>query len=311
MKRSLVAHFLIAATLAGLSPRAVAASNYVAMGASDAVGVGASNYDENNPSKPNNGYVYRIQDGLKAKYPHWSLVNLGISGATAPEIQRNTLANAISRRPAIVTVWAGGNDVKNSMQAKEDTEVLRARFEAAYETIIRRLRQETGAFIVTANLPDFSRMPIALIVSAEDKKRLKDGSIALNGVINRVAAAYTVPVVDLFNDPETYKIGNLAWDFFHPNDKGYARMATKYLDVINPGTPRVVAGLGDVNNDGAVSVPDAVEILRAIGGMKALDARAALAADTSPAFGDRRVDINDATRLLRRALYEVPDVEWR
>ncbi len=301
---------VLALCFCGLAP-AVAAPVYVALGASDATGVGASNYNESDPSQRNNGYVYRIHDAMRARYAPWALVNLGISGATAPSIQQNALGPAIAQRPAIVTVWVGGNDVKNSVLAGETTATLKARFEAAYTDIIRRLRLETGAFIVTANLPDMSRLPLAFLFTQEARQRGQESSIALNEVITRVAAEYDVPVVDMYNDAESYNWGNYSWDGFHPNDAGYARMAGKYEEILRRDAWRIVSGLGDVDGNGAVSILDAAEVLRPAGGLRPLDERAAMAADASPSGGDGAVGVSDALRILHRARARIPDAGWR
>lgn len=303
--------FLVLALFCCTLAPAFAAPVYVALGASDATGVGASNYNEADPSQRNNGYVYRIHDAMRARYAPWALVNLGISGATAPSIQQNALGPAIAQRPAIVTMWAGGNDVKNSVLAGESVETLKTRFEAAYTDIIRRLRLETGAFIVTANLPDMSRLPIAYLLTQEMRDKGKESSIALNEVIARVAAAYDVPVVDMYNDPESYDWGSYSWDGFHPNDAGYARMAARYEEILRRDAWRVVSGLGDVDGNGAVTILDASEALRAAGGLRPLDERAAMAADTAPSSGNGVVGIADALRILHRSLARIPDADWR
>ncbi|MBV9867308.1 MAG: carboxypeptidase regulatory-like domain-containing protein [Abitibacteriaceae bacterium] len=215
--------------LQGLAPNLTHAATYSALGASDATSYGASTLS--------NGYVYRIADWLKLNYGPWTLRNHGVNGYTAPDIQNNALGPAISDNPQLVTLWVGGNDVKDSVFSNEPTAVLEARFREAYTTIVRRLRNETAAYIVTANLPDLSRIPVAKFLNDAQKQLAQADSIALNRVIADVNSTYNVPTVDLYNDPNSYEPANF-YDGFHPNDAGYALLAQKFEAVIGPALNR-------------------------------------------------------------------------
>lgn len=284
-----------------------AAPRYTALGASDAIGTGSSKA----PAMPNGGYVFLISDWLDARYAPWTLHNLGASGYTAPDIRDNTLDRAIADKPDIVTVWVGGNDVKNSFFAKEDTATLVARFQPAYTAILARLRNETDAFIVTANLPDFSRIPFASYFGTDLRAKLKADSDALNEVITSVAAANNVPVVDLYADPASYDPANYSSDRFHPNDSGYAAMASQFETVLKDNAWRLVSGLGDVDGDGEQTAADAGATLQIAAGLLAPDDREAVAADTFPPGGDGAVSVEDAVHTLRRALGLVPAADWK
>ncbi len=72
---------------------------YVAMGASDAVGIGAFPLDE--------GYVYKIRDGLSQFADTVELTNLGVSGERIKYIEETALPTAIARDPDVVTLWLG------------------------------------------------------------------------------------------------------------------------------------------------------------------------------------------------------------
>src|SRR5207248_1576768 len=75
---------------------------YVALGASDAVGVGASR-----PAQE--GWVPLVYAGLPAGT---QLVNLGISGATLRDVLDRELPVALDARPRWVTIWPGVNDLR-------------------------------------------------------------------------------------------------------------------------------------------------------------------------------------------------------
>src|SRR5690349_3665918 len=74
---------------------------YVALGASDAVGVGTSEPDVQ-------GYVPRIASHL-ARGSH--LVNLGASGLLLHEALSEELPQAIAAKPELITIWLVANDL--------------------------------------------------------------------------------------------------------------------------------------------------------------------------------------------------------
>ena len=307
MKRCISSCWLVS-LICLCAPAGRAALRYDALGASDAVGVGASSPGAN--GQPNNGYVYRIATWLTARYPHWTLENRGVSGFTAPAIRDVELSPAILAQPDIVTVWAGGNDIRVSIQTLEPTSVLKARFEDAFTTILRRLRQETRACIVTANVPDFSRVPAAIFLTPLQLQLAHDDSLAVNESIARAAAAYGIPVVDLFSDPQSLDPGNFSADGFHPNDQGYLNMAALFEAVLHASAWRTVSGLGDVNGDGLINLADAASLLSLAAGMSPATDRQAVAGDVSPPGGDNALGMGDVVILARRAAGLVPDSDW-
>src|SRR3954447_6804124 len=74
---------------------------YAALGASDTVGVGANNPDEE-------GWVPLVHASLPAGT---QLLNLGISGAILADMLRQELPPALDARPRWVTLWTGVNDL--------------------------------------------------------------------------------------------------------------------------------------------------------------------------------------------------------
>lgn len=276
---------------------------YTALGASDAVGVGAS--------PETNGYVYLIGNWLDNRYTPWELRNRGVSGYTATQIRDTTLVPALNDRPRIVTLWVGGNDIKNSVQLGEATSVLEARYRDAFTTIIRRLSLESPAFIVTATIPDLSRVPAALIFTQQQRDMARDGTLAVNAIIRDVASQYQVPVADLYSDPDSYSWSNYSWDGFHPNNTGYAKMATHFETILQDRAWRIVSGLGDPTGDGGLTPTDAGAVLRISAGINTATDRQAVAADVFPAGGDGRIDVLDSVTMMRRIFGFVPDAQWR
>lgn len=272
---------------------------YDALGASDAVGTGATSPGAN--GQPNNGYVYRIDTWLTSRYNHWTLENRGVEGFTAPEIRDNELTPAIAAQPAVVTVWAGVNDIRVSLETFQTTAVLKAAFQDAYTTIIRRLRQETSAYIVTANVPDVSRMPFAVLLPASVRQLAHDDSVAVNDVISQVAVTYNVSVVDVYDDPDSYNSGNFYNDGFHPNDAGYLLLAGKFEGVLQANAWQIVSGRADVNGDGTVNAADAGAVLSIVAGLSTASDRQAVAGHLTTSGGGHTLRIEDAVSVLRLA----------
>src|SRR3954453_24025772 len=74
---------------------------YVAMGASDAVGVGATNPETD-------GWVPRLGAELG---PNTRVVNLAVSGSTLAQAMQEQLGPALDAQPDVVTVWLAVNDL--------------------------------------------------------------------------------------------------------------------------------------------------------------------------------------------------------
>src|SRR5215831_15319841 len=105
--RILVGPFAVLLSLVMLACTAHARSaaqrplTYVAIGASDAVGVGAAN-----PEK--DGWVPKLGVALG---PDVRVVNLGVSGSTLSQARQEQLGPALDAQPDVVTVWLAVNDL--------------------------------------------------------------------------------------------------------------------------------------------------------------------------------------------------------
>jgi lysophospholipase L1-like esterase len=201
----------------GGGPGGIATRNavlYTAFGASDAFGIGAQPIS--------NGYVYRVRDGLDARLNTVNLINLGIPGAEVDRIAESARVFLQARaRPDIVTLWTGANDVIAGR--------LVADFEPDLGNMLARLRADTDALIVMANLPDLTRLPrfAARPQPTVTAERIR----TYNEAIARQAARYRVPLVELFAQPiEAELVSDV--DGFHPSNAGHARIAQVFLDAL-------------------------------------------------------------------------------
>jgi acyl-CoA thioesterase I len=189
---------------------------YLAIGASDAAGVGAEPLT--------NGYVFRIADELDDRIDKVFLAPLAIPGAGTEQLDaalERLLATEIE--PGLVTVWTGANDVIQG----EDT----GDFEDALEDMFERLRDRTDGVIVAANIPDLTQLPRFREDPDEDVTR--ERVEAFNAAIAEQAEDYDVLLVDLYAEPVEDDLVSDK-DGFHPNDEGHRRIAEKFLEVILP-----------------------------------------------------------------------------
>jgi acyl-CoA thioesterase I len=191
--------------------------NYVALGASDAAGIGAFPLTE--------GYAFKIADALAARGEPVGLYNLGIPGATVVEIQTALEVFLITRQEVdLVTLWTGSNDLIQGLTVAEFAQGLRS--------ILSELRAHTNAFIVIANLVDLTQLP--RFVEKPDVNVTAARVAAFNQVIRSEAAAFRVPVLNLFALVDPIRDLTSALDGFHPNNRGHQRLASLFLGLIVP-----------------------------------------------------------------------------
>lgn len=182
---------------------------YLALGASDAIGIGAT------PLR--NGYVFLVRDGLREDGRDVMLVNFGIPGAEADGIARIArLAPGV--QPGLVTLWTGANDVIDGIDP--------AAFEATLAGLLEGLRDDTDAVIVIGDLPDLTRLPRFL--ERPDPDVTSARVRAFNDAIERQAEAFDVPIARL---SAVGMIEELTSDIdgFHPNDEGHRMLADRFL----------------------------------------------------------------------------------
>ena len=177
----------------------------VAIGASDAVGIGASD-----PART--GWVPQLHQRLPAGT---RLVNLGISGARVVDALAQQLPVAVDLAPDYVVIWIAVNDLIAGTPLH------------AYERDLDLLLAEltsTRAKLFVANIPNLGGLPRA---AGHDPQRVAATINQWNAAIARVAESHGATVVDLATgwqelaDNSAY----VSADGFHPSDAGYRRIA--------------------------------------------------------------------------------------
>jgi acyl-CoA thioesterase-1 len=204
------------AACAGARPEPPERIVYVAVGASDAAGVGADPITR--------GYVFRIADELDERVDEAFLGNLGVPGANTEQLDAALeLFLRSGVEPDLVTVWTGANDVIRGEDADDFADKLEAIFE--------RLRDRTDGVIVAANIPDLTQLP--RFQDDPDDDVTRERIEAFNEAIAEQAADHDVLLVDLYDDPVEDDLVSDR-DGFHPNNEGHRQIAEHFLAVILP-----------------------------------------------------------------------------
>jgi len=187
---------------------------YVAIGASDSVGVGATD--------PATGsWPARVAARLRSGTPY---VNLGVSGSTAAQASREQLPAALSLKPQLVTIWLAVNDLNLGLTATEYATALRS--------VIEPLVRGTDARVFVGTAPDLRAVPA---FGDADQADLLGRVTAYNREIADLAAFFDgrVTVVDLFTGSAALtSMITVSADGFHPSDDGYALIAERFLGAI-------------------------------------------------------------------------------
>ncbi len=201
----IAAALLIAASCTN-SERKYGPVTYVAVGASDTVGVGTQ-FPERDawPARLNT----RLPDGSE-------LIRLGVSGSLTKQAISEQLSKAEEAEADIATVWLAVNDFNGLVPVDE--------YEKDLTTLLTRLT-ESGARVFVGNVPDLTKVPIYERVPPEIlSKRVEDWNVA----IARATKKSKSVLVDLF--PASQKLADrghslISPDGFHPSEEGYALIA--------------------------------------------------------------------------------------
>lgn len=202
---------------------------YVAIGASDSVGVGADD--------PATDAWPRVL--ARTALPGADLVNLGISGATVATALERQLPAALRRDPDLVTVWLNVNDLVAGIPP--------ATYERQLGQLVAALRAEPERRVLVANTPPVDVLPAYVdcraragclgdSLPAPPPVRLAVG--AYNEAVARVAAASGAEVVDLHAaGVAAHAQGRtrslVGSDGFHPSTAGHHQVAEAFAAVLS------------------------------------------------------------------------------
>lgn len=186
---------------------------YVALGASDSVGTGATN-----PAAE--GWVAQLHSRMT---PGTRLANLAWGGATLRQVNEQALPVAVDLQPSVVTVWLAVNDLTGNVPLETYIQDL--------DLMLGRLRLETRARVYVANLPDLTLLPA---LSGRPAGALRSEVTRWNAAITETAARNGAQLVDLlagWQDLRTHP-EYISRDGLHPSSAGHRRLADVFWSAI-------------------------------------------------------------------------------
>jgi lysophospholipase L1-like esterase len=197
---------------------------YVAVGASDAVGVGARR--PRREAWPR--LLHRHAFGRQTRF-----VNLGVSGATVASALVGQVPRAEALAPDVVTVWLVVNDIVAGVPVDA--------YEARLDELVRRLRRGGTTRVLVGNCPYLDRLPVYLmwraagvLPEAEEANRIVDG---YNAAIDRIVTGHHVTLVDLRAAGLAARRSGteptlIARDGFHPSTSGHRALAIAFTSAL-------------------------------------------------------------------------------
>jgi len=233
---------------------------YSAVGASDANGVGSSV-----PCAPFDiecgggmGYVPVTARSLKTQGFSVTLLNLGIPTAVigrdfqtlGQQYNRIIAGNFIDQEMSfvqpnatLVTIFAGINEVNvvtaalgggaggSDPNGYMDTQV-RA-FGTDYTTLLAGIRTRAGSpRIVVLNVPNPAGLPYLAGTSLAQRQAAQRIAVAMTRTVVNPLLSSNLVVVDLMCNSRSYIPSNYSLDGLHPNDAGYAYIASEVVKAI-------------------------------------------------------------------------------
>lgn len=197
---------------------------YVAVGASDAVGVGARR--PRREAWPR--LLHRQAFGRQTRF-----VNLGVSGATVASALAGQVPRAETLAADVATVWLVVNDIVAGVAVDA--------YETQLDALVRRLRRGGTTRVLVGNCPYLDRLPVYLtwraagvLPEAEEANRIVD---TYNAAIHRVVTGHHATLVDLRAAGLAARHAGteptlIARDGFHPSTSGHRALAAAFTSAL-------------------------------------------------------------------------------
>jgi lysophospholipase L1-like esterase len=199
---------------------------YVAVGASETVGVGAAD-----PQR--DAWPQVLHDSA---LPSSRLVNVGVSGATVRDALQGQLPRALAAEPDVATVWLAVNDLVTLEPV--------GTYETQLRDLVHALRRGGDTEVLVGNVPDLWRLPayqaclpgagsgdtacqLPFVPSERDVRATVE---AYNEAIERVVEGEDAELVDLSGRGEL--TGLTAADGFHPSTEGHREVARAFAEAL-------------------------------------------------------------------------------
>ena len=172
------------------------------------------------------GYVKIVADEIRGDHSDVEILNKGHDGFTVFSLWKFLDHDCISKKPDIVSILIGCNDVSIKMSTGRTLE--EQGFQEYYEKILKKLRQKTEAEIICMG-PFIFPHPLEFKNWIPDMKRAEE-------IAKESAEKYNavfVPLHDVLNESAaTGGYGEITTDGTHLTEAGAAIVAGKWLETV-------------------------------------------------------------------------------
>jgi acyl-CoA thioesterase I len=198
---------------------------YVAVGASETVGVGAD--------RPTAQAWPRVLHDTALRDARY--VNVGVSGSTVSEALSEQLPRALAADPDVVTVWLAVNDITHLVPVEAYEQELR--------TLVHALRRDGRTEVLVANVPQVQDLPayraclpgaarpgdcvLPVVPSEAQVAAVVD---SFNAAVDRVVTAEGAVLVDVSHSRDLTRL--TSDDGFHPSTRGHRLVARSFADAL-------------------------------------------------------------------------------
>ena len=225
---------------------------YTVLGASDAIGFGSSSPCLPYTECAGNGYVFVAARQLRSQGYTVIFTNRGIPTAVispafeslARQYGHPVAGNFIDgelpfvpQDSTLVTIFAGANDVNvitgalgggagaGDQSGYIDQQVRS--FGDSYRALVGGIRSNArSARLVVLNLPNLAGLPFLAGAPLSQRQAAQRASVGMTTTVINPLRAADLAVIDLMCDGRFYQPAIYSSDGFHPNDAGYAILAS-------------------------------------------------------------------------------------
>ena len=195
---------------------------YLAVGASETVGVGADD-------PASEAWPQVLRD---TALPGAALVNVGVSGATVQGALATQLPEALAAEVDVATVWLAVNDVI--------AQVPVAAYERRLGRLVAALRSGGDTEVLVGNVPQLWRLPVyrscldateaspCVLPLVPSEAQVRARVAAFNAAIDRVVRRTGALLVDLSREVDVAEL--VSQDGFHPSTEGHRRIAEAFAE---------------------------------------------------------------------------------
>lgn len=199
---------------------------YVAVGASETVGVGADD-------PATQAWPVVLHDRA---LPETRLVNVGVSGGTVEGALATQLPPALAAEPDVVTVWLAVNDVIAGVPVRA--------YQRRLGRLVHALRRGGRTEVLVGNVPDLWRLPAyraclpgtrstvtCVLPFVPSVAEVRAQVAAFNRAVRRVVRRERARLVDLSGVSFGARLTSA--DGFHPSTAGHRRIAAEFADALD------------------------------------------------------------------------------